>query len=69
MYKNILLAFILICYLLGSFFLYRKYSANKSIYNIIYSNKYKYYVLFAMFLLGIGLILYEIQSDNIFAFE
>lgn len=66
-YKNVLLLFMLICYLLPIFYVYVYYDSNTSISNIICNEKLKYYILFFMWLMGIGTILYELERKDIYS--
>ena len=64
MNKNTLLAFMILCYLLPIIFVYYNYNSNNSVSNIICDNNYKYYILFFMFLMGIGTLLYELERND-----
>ena len=64
MNKNILLSLMLACYLLPIIIVSYKYDSNKSISNIICDNKYKYYILFFMILMGVWTLLYELERND-----
>jgi hypothetical protein len=64
MNKNILLLFMIICYLLPIMFVFYNYTSNKSVSNIICDNKCKYYILFFMFLMGLATLLYELERND-----
>jgi len=64
MNKNTLLAFMILCYLLPIIFVYYNYNSNNSVSNIICDNNCKYYILFFMFLMGIGTLLYELERND-----
>lgn len=64
MNKNTLLAFMILCYLLPIIFVYSNYNSNNSVSNIICDNNCKYYILFFMFLMGIGTLLYELERND-----
>jgi hypothetical protein len=64
MNKNILLLFMIFCYLLPIYYVYYYYNYNNSISNIICNNNYKYNILFFMLLMGIGSLLYELERND-----
>lgn len=64
MNKNTLLAFMILCYLLPIIFVYYNYNSNNSVSNIICDNNCKYYILFFMFLMGIGTLMYELERND-----
>jgi hypothetical protein len=64
MNKNTLLSFMILCYLLPIMFVYCNYTSNNSVSNIICDNNCKYYILFFMFLMGIGTLLYELERND-----
>uniref|UniRef100_A0A6C0JEA3 Uncharacterized protein n=1 Tax=viral metagenome TaxID=1070528 RepID=A0A6C0JEA3_9ZZZZ len=64
MNKNVFLTFMIICYLLLIMFVYYNYTSNNTVSNVICDNKCKYYILFFMFLMGIGTLLYELERND-----
>jgi hypothetical protein len=64
MNKNILLSFMILCYLLPIMFVCYNYTSNNSVSNIICDNNCKHYILFFMFLMGIGTLLYELERND-----
>lgn len=64
MNKNILLLFMLLCYLLPIMIVCYNYNSNNSVSNIICDNKCKHYILFFMFLMGVGTFLYELERND-----
>jgi hypothetical protein len=66
MNKNILLLFMIVCYLLPILFVYYNYDSNNSVSNIICNDNCKKYILFFMFLMGILTVLYEIERNDIY---
>jgi hypothetical protein len=67
MNKNVLLLFMIICYLLPILFVCYNYNSNNSVSNIICNDKCKYYILFFMFFMGIGTLLYELERNDIYS--
>jgi hypothetical protein len=67
MNKNILLSFMIICYLVPIILVCYNYASNNSVSNIICNNNCKYYILFFMVLMGIGTLLYELERNDIFS--
>ena len=67
MNKNILLSFMILCYLLPIMIVYYNYTSNNSVSNIICNNNCKHYILFFMFLMGIGTLLYELERNDIYS--
>jgi hypothetical protein len=67
MNKNEILLFMIICYLLPILYVYYNYNSNGSISNIICDNNCKYYILFFMFLMGIGTLLYEVERNDVYS--
>ena len=65
--KNGLLLFMIICYLLPISYVYYTYNSNSSVSNIICANDCKHYILFFMFLMGVGTILYELERNDIYS--
>lgn len=66
MNKNVLLMFMLVCYLIPILIVYYNYTSNNSVSNIICNNNCKHYILFFMFLMGIGTIMYELERNDIY---
>jgi len=64
MNKNLLLSFMLLCYLSPILMVYYNYTSNNSVSNIICNNNCKHYILFFMFLMGIGTMLYELERND-----
>ena len=62
--KNVLLSFMILCYLLPIIFVNYNYTSNNSVSNIICDNKCKHYILVSMFLMGIGTLLYELERND-----
>ena len=67
MNKNLILSFMIICYLLPIFFVYYNYNSNNSVSSIICDNNCKNYILFFMFLMGIGTLLYELERGDMYS--
>ena len=67
MNKNVLLLSMILCYLLPIYYVYYNYNSNNSVSNIICNNNCKYYILFFMFLMGIGTLLYELERNDNFS--
>jgi len=67
MNKNVLLSFMILCYLLPILFVFYNYNCNNSLSNIICDANCKQYILFFMFLMGIGTLLYEIERNDIYS--
>ncbi len=55
----------LFSYLLPILFVFYNYNSNNSVSNIICNNNCKNYILFFMFLMGIGTLLYEYERDDL----
>lgn len=66
MNKNVLLSFMILCYLSPILFVYYNYNSNDSVSNIICNNNCKNYILFFMVLMGLGTVLYELERDDIY---
>jgi hypothetical protein len=64
MNKNVLLMFMILCYLLPIYYVYYNYNSNNSVSNIICNTNCKYFILFFMFLMGIGTLLYELERND-----
>ena len=64
MNKNLLLSFMLFSYLLPILFVLYARSSH-SVSNIICNNNLKNYILFFMFLMGIGTLLYEYERNDL----
>lgn len=64
MNKNILLLFIILCYLSPIMFVFYNYTSNNSVSNIICDENCKNYILFFMVLMGIGTLLYELERND-----
>lgn len=64
MNKNVLLSFMLLCYIIPILIVYYNSNSNKSVSNIICNDNCKSYILFFMFLMGIGTLLYEFERDD-----
>jgi len=67
MNKNVLLSFMILCYLLPILFVYYNYNSNTSVSNIICDNNCKNYILFFMLLMGIGTLLYEFERNDVYS--
>jgi hypothetical protein len=67
MNKNVLLSFMILCYLLPILLVFYNYNCNNSLSNIICDTNCKQYILFFMFLMGIGTLLYEIERNDIYS--
>lgn len=67
MNKNLLLLFMVICYVLPIYYVLNNYNSNNSVSNIICDDNDKYYILFFMFLMGIGTVLYEFERNDIYS--
>jgi hypothetical protein len=61
---NVLLSFMILCYLLPIMLVYYNYNSNNSVSNIICDNNCKYYILVFMFLMGIGTLWYELERND-----
>jgi len=57
----------IICYLLPILFVYYSYNSNNSVSNIICNNSCKNYILFFMFLMGVGTLLYELERNDTYS--
>ena len=64
MNKNLLLSFMLFSYLLPILFVFYNYNSNNSLSNIICNTKCRNYILFFMFLMGVGTLLYEYERND-----
>ena len=64
MNKNFLLSFMLFSYLLPILFVFYNYNSNNSLSNIICNTNSRNYILFFMFLMGIGTLLYEYERND-----
>ena len=64
MNKDSLLTFMIMCYLVPILIVCYNYKSNKSVSNIICNKKCKYFILFFMFLMGLGTVLYEIERND-----
>ena len=67
MNKDVLLFFMILCYLLPISYVYYNYSSNNSVSNIICNENCKKYVLFFMIFMGIGTILYELERNDLYS--
>uniref|UniRef100_A0A6C0B906 Uncharacterized protein n=1 Tax=viral metagenome TaxID=1070528 RepID=A0A6C0B906_9ZZZZ len=67
MNKDLLLSFMLLCYLTPILMVYFNYTTNNSVSNIICNDDCKDYIMFFMFLMGIGTILYELERNDIYS--
>ena len=67
MNKNVLLSFMILCYLSPILFVYYNYNSNTSVSNIICDNNCKNYILFFMLLMGIGTLLYEFERNDVYS--
>lgn len=65
--KNGLLLFMIICYAIPIYYVYSNYRSNHSVSNIICGDECKYHILFFMFLMGIGTLLYEIERNDTYS--
>jgi hypothetical protein len=65
--KNGLLLFMLICYAMPIYYVYSNYVSNHSVSNIICDDTCKYHILFFMFLMGIGTLLYEMKRNDTYS--
>ena len=65
--KNGLLLFMIICYVLPIYYVYSNYHSNHSVSNIICGDECKYNILFFMFLMGMGTLLYEIERNDTYS--
>lgn len=63
--RNYLLIFMIICYIIPVFYVYKCYNDNNSLSNIICNEKTRNTNLFFMGLMGIATILYEIERNDI----
>lgn len=57
----------IVCYLLPIMFVYYNYTCNNSVSNIICDTNCKHYILFFMFLMGLGTVLYELERNDIYS--
>ena len=64
---NFLLGFMLFSYLLPILFVFYNYNSNNSVSNIICNNNCRNYILFFMFLMGIGTLLYEYERNDFYS--
>lgn len=64
MNKNTLLTFMLLCYLIPILIVSYNYNSNNSVSNIICDETRKHYILFFMFLMGVGTLLYELERND-----
>lgn len=62
--KNILLSFMILCYSIPIMFVFYNYTYNNSVSNIICHEICKNYILFCMFLMGVGTLLYELERND-----
>jgi hypothetical protein len=67
MNKNVLLSFMIFCYILPILFVYFNYDSNNSVSNIICNDNCKNYILFFMFLMGIATLLYELERGDVYS--
>jgi hypothetical membrane protein len=67
MSKNLLLLIALVIYLIPIIYIYIFYDNNNSISSIISDEKSKYIILFFMLLMGLAIILYEHNRNNIYS--
>lgn len=67
MNKNLLLSFMIVCYLLPILIVCCNYNSNNSVSNIICDNTCKCNILFFMVLMGIGTVLYEIERNDMYS--
>jgi hypothetical protein len=65
--NNVLLSFMILCYLLPIIIVNYNYTSNNSVSNIICDNKCKHYILVSMVLMGIGTILYELERNDTYS--
>lgn len=65
--KNVLLIFMIFCYLLPISYVYYNYNSNNSVSNIICNEDCKYFILVSMILMGGVTILYEFERNDIFS--
>ena len=54
----------ILCYLLPIMFVCYNYTYNNSVSNIICDDKCKHYILFFMFFMGLGTLLYELERND-----
>lgn len=66
MNRNYLLLFMLLCYLIPIYYVYYYYDFNHSVSNIICNDQCKYAILFFMFWMGVGTLLYELERNDTF---
>ena len=64
MNKNILLTFMILCYLIPIIFVCFNYTCNNSVSSIICDENRKHYIFIFMFLMGVGTILYELERND-----
>lgn len=64
MNKNVLLSFMIGCYILPILIVCYQYQSNPSVCNIICNETCKYSVLFFMGLMGVGTLLYEWERND-----
>jgi len=67
MNKNLLLFFMIFCYLLPIYYVYNNYNYNNSVSNIICNNNCKHIILFFMCLMGIATLLYELERNDFYS--
>jgi hypothetical protein len=67
MNKNALLSYLVLCYLVLTYYVYSNYNSNSSVSNIVCNSTCKYNILFFMFLMGIGTVLYELQRNDLYS--
>jgi hypothetical protein len=65
--KNGLLLFMIICYAVPIYYVYFNYHSNHSVSNIICGDECKYTILFFMFLMGMGTLLYEMERNDTYS--
>lgn len=65
--RNALLLFMVVCYLTPIYYVYSNYNGNKCISNIICDVNCKHIILFFMFLMGVGTVLYELERNDTFS--
>jgi len=67
MNKDLLLLFILICYIFSIFFLINKYKYNKNISSIICHDNNKHIFILLLFIATIAIILYELKRKDLYS--
>lgn len=65
--KNILLIIMIISYTIPIYYVYSNYDSNTSVSSIICNEKCKHIILFFMFLMGIGTLLYEAERKDTYS--